>query len=638
VSIAQDWLGAGGLLSQRLVDFQARDEQLQMAEAVESALADDATLIVEAGTGTGKTFAYLAPALASGKRVLISTGTKALQDQLFRRDLPQLLSGAGVPLQIALLKGRANYLCLYRMDRARSLPAVQGNPALRQAVMAVEVFARHSDDGDLAPLEAQMERHPLLRPHITSTAENCLGSECPVFNDCHVAKARRKAIAAQMVVVNHHVLFSDYVIRQDGFGQLLGSVDAVIIDEAHQLPALAAQFFGIRVSSRQWRELARDSREAAREAGDVPGIEQQAEALEQAPAALDEVFEQLAAQRRSLVQFLALPGAPQALEAVRGQVMALFEALRPLEERNADFAALTARALDQLERLQQILDEPEGEQVRWVEPAERGGSLYATPLSVSEGFRQMVAAYPGAWILTSATLTAGLRFDHFVSQMGLESARTLALGSPFDYAAQARLWIPRDLPQPNDPQHSVQVAQLAASLSGVTEGGVLVLCTSHRALRDISDRLRRQASQRVLRQGDAGKAELLAEFAADGHAILVATQSFWEGVDVRGRALRVVMIDRMPFAPPGDPVADARALALRARGEHPFRAMALPEAILQLRQGAGRLIRDPADRGLLVICDPRLQTQSYGRLVRKSLPPMPECANEAEALAWAQQL
>ena len=208
----------------------------------------------------------------------------------------------------------------------------------------------------------------------------------------------------------------------------------------------------------------------------------------------------------------------------------------------------------------------------------------------------------------------------------------------FDYAAQARLWIPRDLPQPNDPQHSVQVAQLAASLSGVTEGGVLVLCTSHRALRDISDRLRRQASQRVLRQGDAGKAELLAEFAADGHAILVATQSFWEGVDVRGRALRVVMIDRMPFAPPGDPVADARALALRARGEHPFRAMALPEAILQLRQGAGRLIRDPADRGLLVICDPRLQTQSYGRLVRKSLPPMPECANEAEALAWAQQL
>ena len=318
--------------------------------------------------------------------------------------------------------------------------------------------------------------------------------------------------------------------------------------------------------------------------------------------------------------------------------MALFEALRPLEERNADFAALTARALDQLERLQQILDEPEGEQVRWVEPAERGGSLYATPLSVSEGFRQMVAAYPGAWILTSATLTAGLRFDHFVSQMGLESARTLALGSPFDYAAQARLWIPRDLPQPNDPQHSVQVAQLAASLSGVTEGGVLVLCTSHRALRDISDRLRRQASQRVLRQGDAGKAELLAEFAADGHAILVATQSFWEGVDVRGRALRVVMIDRMPFAPPGDPVADARALALRARGEHPFRAMALPEAILQLRQGAGRLIRDPADRGLLVICDPRLQTQSYGRLVRKSLPPMPECANEAEALAWAQQL
>ncbi|WP_043110226.1 ATP-dependent DNA helicase [Polycyclovorans algicola] len=638
MSIAQDWLGAGGLLSQRLVDFQPRVEQLQMAEAVEAALADDATLIVEAGTGTGKTFAYLAPALASGKRVLISTGTKALQDQLFRRDLPQLLSGAGVPLKIALLKGRANYLCLYRMDRARSLPSVQGNPALQQAVIAVEVFARHSEDGDLAPLEAQLERHPALRPQITSTAENCLGSECPVFNDCHVAKARRKAIAAQMVVVNHHVLFSDYVIRQDGFGQLLGSVDAVIIDEAHQLPALAAQFFGVRVSSRQWRELARDSRDAAREVGDLPELEQLAETLAQAPAALDEVFAQLGSQRRTLAQFLALPDAPEALDTVRAGVNAIFEALRPLEERSAEFAALTARALDQQERLQQLFDEPEGEQVRWVEPAERGGSLYATPLSVSDGFRQMVGTYPGAWILTSATLTAGLRFDHYVAQMGLEAARTLALGSPFDFATQARLWIPRSLPQPNDPQHSLRVAQLAASLSGVTEGGLLVLCTSHRALREISDHLRKQASQRVLRQGDAGKAELLAEFAADGHAILVATQSFWEGVDVRGRALRVLMIDRMPFAPPGDPVADARAQALKARGEHPFRAMALPEAILQLRQGAGRLIRDPADRGLLVICDPRLQSQSYGRLVRASLPQMPECADEAGAMAWAQQL
>lgn len=638
MSIAQHWLGAGGLLSQRLSDFQPRDEQLQMAEAVETALADGATLVVEAGTGTGKTFAYLAPALASGKRVLISTGTKALQDQLFRRDLPQLLSGAGVPLKIALLKGRANYLCLYRMERAKTLPSVLANPALQQAVLAVELFARHTDDGDLAPLEAQMDRHPVLRPQITSTAENCLGSDCPVFNDCHVSRARRKAIAAQMVVVNHHVLFSDYVIRQDGFGQLLGTVDAVIIDEAHQLPALAAQFFGIRVSSRQWRELARDAREAARESGDLPELEALADSLDQAPAALDEAFRQLGAQRRTLAQFLALPEAPAALGGVRHAVQRLFEALRPLEERNAEFAALLARALDQQERLQQILDEPEGEQVRWVEPAERGGSLYATPLSVSEGFRKMVTTYPGAWILTSATLTAGRRFEHYLTQMGLDDARTLALGSPFDYAQQARLWIPRQLPEPNHPQHSLQVAALAATLADVTRGGVLILCTSHRALREISDSLRKRASQRVLRQGDAGKAELLADFANDGQAILVATQSFWEGVDVRGRALRVVMIDRMPFAPPGDPVADARAQALKARGEHPFRAMALPEAILQLRQGAGRLIRDPADRGLLVICDTRLQSQSYGRTVRASLPDMPECADDDAAMSWAATL
>lgn len=638
MSVARQWLGPDGLLRQRIAGFQPRPEQIEMAEAVSSALADDATLVVEAGTGTGKTFAYLVPALMAGRRVLISTGTKALQDQLFHRDLPQLVAGSGVPVKTALLKGRANYLCPHRLQRAPAAPGASTQPALQRALVEVTRFAGQTDDGDLAPLEPLLEQQPALRGLVTSTAENCLGSTCPAYNECHVAKARRRALGAQLVVVNHHVLFSDYVIRQDGFGQLLGSVDAVIIDEAHQLPMLAAQFFGVRVSSRQWRELARDAAAVATELADIPDVAAAALALAQAPDLLEAPFAQLAAQRQTLQRFMAHPESRPALDAVAAAVQALYDALRPLEERNADLAALLARALDQHERLQRIDDTSDAGQVRWVEPADRGGSLHATPLAVGDDFQRMVATYPGAWILTSATLTAAGRFDHYLQQMGLTEARTLALGSPFDYAGQARLWVPRDFPDPNHPEHSTAVAGLADALAARSQGGVMVLCTSHRALREVARQLRGTHGRAVLCQGEAGKAELLAAFAADGNAVLVATQSFWEGVDVRGRALRVVIIDRIPFAPPGDPVADARALALKAQGQHPFMALSLPEAILQLRQGAGRLIRDPDDRGLLVIADPRLHQKSYGRMVRASLPPMPACADADDALRWAATL
>lgn len=606
-----------------------------MAEAVEEVLAEGGTLVVEAGTGTGKTYAYLAPAVASGKRVLISTGTKALQDQLYARDLPALLAAVGVPVRTALLKGRGNYLCLYRMKRAQGLPGLL--PTAR-ALEKVERWSHSTNSGDLAELGA-VALLSELQPQITSTAENCLGPKCSDYNACFVAKARRQAQAAELVVVNHHLLFADFVLKEDGFGQLLGGVDAVIIDEAHQLPELAAQFFGNRLSVRQIRELAKDLRTEADRLGDLPDLRAVADALQAVTGPLADCFSQLGGQRRTLAQFLAVAGTENALMDLGERLDATLEALKPLEERNAELAGLLARSLDHRDRLRQLNDEgAEREQVRWVEPSERGGSLHATPLKVAEGFGRMLSTYPGTWVLTSATLATQGRFDHFVAEMGLSEARQLALESPFNYAEQARLWVPSTLPDANDPSHSRAVAALAKRLVTASQGGLFVLCTSRRAMREIAEQLRPTIGAALLVQDEDGKAQLLRRFADDGHAVLVATSSFWEGVDVRGRALRIVMIDRLPFSPPGDPVFDARREALRAEGRDPFNEVQVPEAIMALRQGVGRLIRDPGDRGLLVLCDGRLRSKPYGRRMLASLPAMTVLDDEAAALEWAATL
>lgn len=635
MSIARDWLGPAGLLADRLPDFVPRQAQQAMAEAVEQALSEGETLLVEAGTGTGKTFAYLAPAVASGKRVLISTGTKALQDQLFGRDLPALLAAVGVPVRTALLKGRGNYLCLYRMKRAQGLPGLL--PTAR-ALEKVERWSHSTNSGDLAELGALPQLAELM-PQVSSTAENCLGPKCGDYNACFVAKARRQAQAAELVVVNHHLLFADFVLKEEGFGQLLGGVDAVIIDEAHQLPELAAQFFGHRLSVRQVRELAKDLRDEADRLGDLPDLRAAADALQAMTAPLAACFAQLGGQRRTLAQFLAVAGAESALGDLAMGLDAVLAVLKPLEERNAELAGLLGRCLDQQDRLWLLREEgAAGEQVRWVEPSERGGSLHATPLTVAEGFGRMLGAYPGTWILTSATLAPQGRFDHFAAELGIPEARQLALDSPFDYAEQARLWVPTTLPEPNEPGHSRAVAALAQRLAAASGGGLFVLCTSRRAMREIAEQLRAGLGARLLVQDEDGKAQLLRRFADDGHAVLVATNSFWEGVDVRGRALRVVMIDRLPFAPPGDPVFDARREALRAEGRDPFNEVQVPEAILALRQGVGRLIRDPGDRGLLVLCDGRLRSKGYGRRMLASLPAMTVLEDEAAALAWAATL
>lgn len=403
MNIAEAWLGPDGLLADRLPGFTARRAQQTMADAVQQALREGQTLLVEAGTGTGKTYAYLAPAIAAEKRILISTGTKNLQDQLFSRDLPTLLAAVGVPVRTALLKGRANYLCHHRMKRALGSPM---RLDLAQLLTRVEHWSKSTESGDLSELGDLAESSP-LKPQITSTPENCLGTACADYNDCFVAKARRQAQGAELVVVNHHLLFADFVLKEEGFGELLGGFDGVIIDEAHQLPELAAQFFGLRLSSRQSRELAQDVREEADRLGDLPDLRAAAETLRDVTEPFAKSFAALNGQRATLAQFLAREDASSALSALRDAYEQVSHQLLPLEERNAELSALLARALDGRDRLSALLDPDAGERVRWVEPTEQGGSLHATPLSVAEGFQRMQAQYPGAWILTSATLATG---------------------------------------------------------------------------------------------------------------------------------------------------------------------------------------------------------------------------------------
>jgi ATP-dependent DNA helicase DinG len=634
---AGELLGAEGPFARRLAGFQPRAVQQTMATAVEQALEQRSALVVEAGTGTGKTYAYLVPALRSGRRVVVSTGTKNLQDQLFFRDLPKVREALAAPAKVSLLKGRANYLCLYRLRRAQSDPRSR---ARRQVLQTVDEWSRRTQTGEVAELGAIGGGSPAtdegLLYLVTSNADNCLGAKCPDFAACHVVKARRAAQGADLVVVNHHLLFADFRLKQEGFGVLPGA-DAVIVDEAHQLPELAAQFFGERVSTRQLLDLMRDAGNEEQVFRDMPGLVEAIDALAHGVGLLERVFAESGGGRQGFAEFGARPGSAAALAAAGGALAAVREELRRHAERSAGLENCAARAALLATRLEQMTADAEPGIVRWAEAQGRGGALHRAPVEPAEDFRRLMAAYPGAWVFTSATLAAGDDFSGFRTAMGLGGAPALRLDSPFDYAAQARLFIPPGLPDPNEPEYIDAVTAALLPLIAASGGGAFILCTSHRALVRIAAGLRGAAAALglpVLVQGEDSKAALVERFARSGNAVLVATSSFWEGVDVKGHALRLVAIDRLPFGQQNDPVLEARLDAVKARGGSAFFEIQLPRAITALRQGVGRLIRDPADRGLIVICDPRLRSKAYGRKVLASLPPMQALKDQPSACAW----
>lgn len=627
--------GPQGPLRRTLAGFTPRRSQLAMARRVALALENRAPLVVEAGTGTGKTFAYLVPALLSRRRVLISTGTRTLQDQLFNKDLPLLAGAIGVPARVALLKGRSNYLCHYRLKQLGGQKAL---PGTRDRTLArIERWAGVTKTGDLAEVPDMGDAHPLW-PQVTSTRENCLGARCAEIGRCHVFEARRKAIESDIVIVNHHLLLADLALKEDGFGDLLGSADAVIIDEAHQIPDLATQFFGTRFGSRQVDSLLRDVRQELTLAR-IP-----ASALAAGIAAVEKALSVLAEVLRGSPRPDWLAADSPLGDAAQDLSSGLTALASSLEEQDggAGTAQCAARAAELAGRLDAIVQAEEHEGARNVENTARGFSLSILPFDVSKRFAALATGSRGAWVFTSATLSVGEDFRHFTCRLGLEEAETLAIASPFDFETQALLYLPARMPDPASPAHTQAVIDAAVPLIEASAGGAFVLFTSHRALQRAADLLRARWAELgdfpLLVQGEAPREQLLRRFRESGNAVLLGTSSFWEGVDVKGDALRLVIIEKLPFASPDDALTRARIEHLKSTGGNAFREYQLPEAALALKQGVGRLIRSETDRGVVVICDPRLTDKPYGRVFRDSLPPMPVTRIGAEAETFLRRI
>ena len=629
----RDVLGPDGLLARTLDGFSHRRQQLEMAEAIAAVMAQGGSLIAEAGTGTGKTFAYLVPALLSGQKVIVSTGTRNLQDQLFVRDLPRLREAMASPVRAALLKGRANYLCIHRLESALQDSRGHSRDNLRW-LLRVRDWSGLTERGDISEL-SDVPEDAAIWPLVTSTGDNCLGQACDAWSKCHLVEARRRAQEADIVVVNHHLLCADFAIKDDGFGELLPGADAFIIDEAHQLPEVASNFFGNTVSTRQLLELTRDTQtEYHREAGDMPRLLDQLDIVARSARELRLAFGE-ALRRGSWAEVEAESAALEALEVCVDQLTQLRVLLESIQGRGKGLDSCLARCQTLEGQLRSMISPEEGDQdIRWFETHLQSLRLNCTPLDVAELFQLQMQRHPAAWVFTSATLAVGDSFEHFQRQLGLGDASTQKWDSPFDFPAQGLWFVPRDMPPPQDPGYTAAVVEQAVPILEASNGRAFLLFTSHRALRQAADLLEGRVTFPLLVQGSAPKAELLENFVDHGNAILLGTASFWEGVDVPGAALSVVVIDKLPFASPGDPVLQARLDAIRRHGGNPFMQHQVPLAAIALKQGAGRLIRGTGDRGVLVICDPRLLKKGYGQVFLDAMPAFARTRELDQVLAF----
>ncbi len=616
-------LSDDGPLASAIPGFQVRKQQQEMMAVVADALKNHSAAVIEAGTGVGKTFAYLVPAFASGGRVIISTGTKTLQDQLFTKDLPLVKKALKSDANIALLKGRANYLCTYRLSQAQSQGRFDDRRSLthlqRIADWQVVTFS-----GDVAEL-SNVPREAEIWQHVTSTADNCLGSDCEDYETCFVVKARREAQEADIVVVNHHLFFADLALKEEGFGELLPSANAVILDEAHQLPEIASTFFSETLSSRQLLELSRDTLgEALSAASDMPDLRDQLGALDKCVMDLRLSMDK-PGLREPWYKIKSKPGVLKGINDLEEIFSKLIEQLIIAADRSKGLESCLERMQIQQEKLNN-LNNPKAGTVQWYETYTRSFSLVSTPLDISETFKKHLESWKCSWILTSATLAVGQSFDHFTQRIGMESPVELLLDSPFDYWHNALLYAPPNIPEPQNVDFVPAVVEASIPVIQAVEGRTFMLFTSYRALNEAAELLKGEIEYPILVQGDSSQADMIKKFRKLGNAVLLGTSSFWEGVDVRGEALSCVIIDKLPFSSPGDPVLEARIKSIREAGGNPFGEYQLPQAVIALKQGVGRLIRDDNDKGVLVICDPRLRTKSYGATFLQSLPRVPRTA------------
>ncbi|HAU5562250.1 TPA: ATP-dependent DNA helicase [Serratia fonticola] len=630
-----DDFAADGALAQAIPGFKPRAAQREMAQAVMEAVKKGGELVVEAGTGTGKTYAYLAPALRAKKKVIISTGSKALQDQLYNRDLPTIARALKFSGKTALLKGRSNYLCLERLEQQNQTGGDLTVQALGDLIN-VRSWSNQTSDGDVSNCSGVAEDSPIW-PFVTSTNDNCLGSDCPLYKDCFVVKARKKAMDADVVVVNHHLFLADLVVKEGGFGELIPEADVMIFDEAHQLPDIASQYFGQQLSSRQLQDLAKDIIIAYRtEVRDVQQLQKSADRLAQCAQDFRLTLGE-PGFRGNLRDLLSDNNIMRMLTLLDDALELCYDVIKLSLGRSALLDAAFERAALYRTRLKRLraIDEPGFSY--WYECTSRHFTLALTPLSVAERFREVMDNRKAAWVFTSATLAVNEQMSHFSNRLGVDKATTMILDSPFDYTQQALLCVPRNMPEPNQPGGARQLARMMKPLIDANKGRCFFLCTSHKMMRELAAEFRASMTLPVLLQGETSKGQLLKQFLEAGNALLVATSSFWEGVDVRGDALSLVIIDKLPFTSPEDPLLKARMEDCRLRGGDPFNDVQLPDAVITLKQGVGRLIRDTEDRGVLVICDQRLVSRPYGGLFLNSLPPTPRTRDLQRAIAFVRQ-
>ena len=635
-----DVFSPDGLLASSIPGYRLRAQQLEMAERIAAAMAANSVLVAEAGTGTGKTYAYLVPALLSGGKVIVSTGTKNLQDQLFSRDIPTVCKALGSPVKVALLKGRANYVCHYHLEHSladgRFITREDASHASR-----IARFAKKTKTGDKADC-GDVPENSTVWGMVTSTRENCLGQDCPSNKECFVLAARREALAADLVVVNHHLFFADVMLRDEGTAELLPACNTVIFDEAHQLPETASLFFGDNVSTAQVVDLTRDAHTeglaSARDCLDLPKL---CGVVEKAAKDLRLTLP-VEAARFSLAQLQERMGFDNGVVGLVRELDALAALLETQAQRSEGLENCWRRAGELVAQLRRWQKGADADYVRWGETYTLSLQLNATPLVIAKIMQKQMSGHPRAWIFTSATLAVQRDFGHYCGEMGLEQAESAFWDSPFDYERQALLYAPSNLPDPNNYAYTEAVVKAAFPVLKASGGRAFFLCTSLRAMRRTHELLTEQLEGAgldfpLLIQGEGSKNELLERFRRLGNAILVGSQSFWEGVDVRGEALSLVVIDKLPFAPPDDPVLSARIERMKNEGRNAFMDYQLPRAVINVKQGAGRLIRDETDRGVLMICDPRLITKPYGKRIWRSLPPMKRTRELGDVLAFFQE-
>ncbi|QLB20202.1 ATP-dependent helicase [Vespertiliibacter pulmonis] len=608
-----------GTLSQNIRGFLPRQAQIEMAQAVGRAVKFSKSAVVEAGTGTGKTFAYLVPALLSGKKTIISTGSKNLQDQLFSRDLPTIQKALKYKGNVALLKGRANYLCLERLDKLIAL-GVLGDKSVLSDLGKVRKWQTSTASGDLSECITIAEDSPLL-PQLVSTTENCLGVDCPSYKECYVVQARRRAMEADLVVVNHHLFCADMAVKESGFGELIPEAELVIFDEAHQLPDIASQYFGQSLTSRQLFDLSKDCTLVYRsELKDLAQLGKAADLLQKVVQDFRLLLGENS-QRGNLRELFQNINVVEGLQKLNETLDFLKDVIKKSLGRSETLDKIFERVTEIKDLLKKLSDTTVVGFCYWFEANGRSFGLHITPLTVADKFGEQLKHQQIGWVFTSATLEVNGKFDHFCQRLGIENAEQMVLQSPFDYQKQSLLCVPRYLPDSN---RAYTVTELGKRLQPVIEankGRCFLLCTSYFMMRGLADFLREHSSLSVLLQGETSKTRLLEKFVSEPNSVLVATQSFWEGIDVRGDKLSLVIIDKLPFAAPDDPLLKARMEDCRLQGGDPFNDIQIPEAVITLKQGVGRLIRDVTDRGVVIICDSRLVMRNYGATFLKSLPP-----------------